>query len=375
MNFEIFKYSPGSEGKEIPLKPINAIPEKTVLQLYAGMLRLRLVEEALIREYHPADEMRCPIHFCVGQEAVPTALSLLVKKEDFVYSHHRSHGYYLSKSKSLNPLFAELYGKETGADGGKAGSQDISMAADNFFAGAILAGAIPIAAGTAMTFQNRKQPYCAISGFGEGATDEGVFWETMNYAAVRKLPLVLLCENNLYATYSPQTKRSAVRNIAERVHSFGVSSRTIFGNDVVAAYQAINEAFEQARSGKGPVFIEAFTYRWNAHVGPENDDHIGYRPEAEIEFWKANCPIKLLEKRLSLKGMDVAAEKDRLTKEIEKEIAAAFEFAKKSPFPAANTDIESYNWSKFSPLADKYLEDQTNTTFDETQAELIPAPY
>ena len=374
MPFEIYAYDPQNPNKQMPLRDVTDVSAETLQKLYREMLRLRLCEEALIQEYHPADEMRCPVHFCVGQEAVPSALSLLIKPEDYLYSHHRSHGYYLAKHAPMNALFAELYGKETGANGGKAGSQDISHTESKFFAGAILAGAIPIAAGSAVAIQNKKLPLVAVSGFGEGATDEGVFWETINYAATRKLPLVLLCENNLYATYSPQTKRSVGRNIAERVSTFGLQSKTIFGNDAVAAYIAVKEAMEQARTGKGPVFIEAFTYRWNAHVGPENDDTVGYRPADELRFWKDNCPLALLEKRMRAKNLLTDAQKKLYSDEIKTEIDAAFAFAKRSAFPKIQ-DFASHNLSHKSPLADKHLEDQTNNAFDETQAELIPAPY
>src|SRR6202165_1527294 len=141
-------------------------------RLYRFMLRLRMCEEPLARDYHPADEMRCPVHFCVGQEAVPAALSLLLKDEDYLYCHHRSHGYFLAKSAPMQALFAELYGKSTGANAGLAGSQDISYAQNRFFSGAILAGATAIAAGTALALQMAKGGHVAVAGFGESATDE-----------------------------------------------------------------------------------------------------------------------------------------------------------------------------------------------------------
>src|SRR5207245_876061 len=156
--------------------------------------RLRLCEEALAREYHPADEMRCPVHFCVGQEAVPAALSLLLAPADYLFSHHRSHGYYLAKNAPMEALFAELYGKIAGANGGVAGSQDISYPERNFYSGAILSGATAISTGAALAFQYKKTNQVAVAGFGEAATDEGIFWETVNYAAVAKLPIVFVCE-------------------------------------------------------------------------------------------------------------------------------------------------------------------------------------
>src|SRR2546425_11080699 len=174
---------------------LDGLDAKTINDLYRFMLRLRRCEEALKREYHPAEEMRCPVHFCVGQEAVPAAVSLTLNPEDCLFSHHRSHGYFLAKGAPMEALFAELYGRETGANGGKAGSQDISMSSVNFYSGAILAGATSISVGAALGVKLKGMPRVVVAGFGESATDEGVFWEAINLAALRKLPLVFLCEN------------------------------------------------------------------------------------------------------------------------------------------------------------------------------------
>jgi len=204
---------------------LDGLDAAEALALYQFMVRLRKSEEALIEAYHPADEMRCPVHFCVGQEAVPAALSRHIRPGDYLFSHHRSHGYFLAKGAPLNALFAELYGRETGANGGKAGSQDLSMSSHNFHAGAILAGAVAIAVGTGMAFQLKNAPFVAVASFGEGATDEGVFWEAINYTALRKLPVVFLCENNLYATYSHQLKRHSADNVSQKVAAFGMKRR------------------------------------------------------------------------------------------------------------------------------------------------------
>src|SRR5215212_10080859 len=174
---------------------LAGIEHKEAYALYAFMMRLRLCEEALAAEYHPADEMRCPVHFCVGQEAVPAALSLLLRDDDYLYCHHRSHGYYLAKHAPMPALFAELYGKATGANAGLAGSQDISFASRRFFSGAILAGATAVATGTALALQQQGGDQVAVAGFGESATDEGIFWESVNYAALARLPMVFVCEN------------------------------------------------------------------------------------------------------------------------------------------------------------------------------------
>jgi pyruvate dehydrogenase E1 component alpha subunit len=321
----------------------------------------------LAQEYHPADEMRCPVHFCIGQEAVPAALSVLLREQDYLFCHHRSHGYYLAKGAPMRALFAELYGKATGANGGKAGSQDISYTAKNFYSGAILAGATAIAVGAALGFQLRNEPHVAVAGFGESATDEGVFWEAVSYAALRKLPMVFICENNNYSVFSPQLKRQHSDNLSERVATFGVRSVPLFGNDVVKVHEAVREALDHARGGAGPVFIEAYTYRWSGHYGPDSDDLVGYRSEAEMAAWKSNCPVGLLEEGMAAAGSLSDAVKTAALKSIDEEIADAFKFAKSSPFPQAG-DWSRMNRRPDSPLADKLLTDIELHSFDENQA-------
>ena len=353
---------------------IKGFDAKTVKDLHRFMLRLRRCEESLIKEYHPADEMRCPVHFCVGQEAVPAALSLLIKPDDYLLSHHRTHGYFLARGAPMKSLFAEMYGRETGANGGIAGSQDISVPDRNFCSGAILTGAVAIAVGVGLGFQQHQTKNVAVTGFGEGAADEGIFWEGINYAALHKLPVVFLCENNRYATYSPQSKRMSRENLSERVAAFGVNTRTIFGNDATLAYSTLSEAIEETRHGRGPFFIEAFTYRLKGHVGPEDDDYIGYRPKEELEFWQQNCPISLLEEKMVDQNLLTASDKEALLNEINKEIAACFEFAKKSPFPR-NADWLKLNYSQRSPMADQLLRDGELKEFNQNQADTIPGPY
>ena len=353
---------------------IDHLDSKTIKKLYQFMLRLRLCEEALIREYHPAEEMRCPSHFCIGQEAAPAALSLLLKEDDYLFSHHRSHGYFWAKGSSLRSLFAEMYGRETGTNGGIAGSQEISMSSLNMYSGAILAGMPAIAVGTALSFQLKHKSNVAVAGFGDGVPDEGIFWEAVNYAVLRKLPVVLLCENNRYSTYSHQLKRQPADNISSRVAAFGMRSYTLFGNDVVAVYDALAEAIDYARQGHGPSFVETYTYRWNAHVGPEDDDYLHYRPAEELEFWKRNCPILLLEEQMRANGSLTDIDKENIITEINAEIADAFQFAKNSPFPTRANWAE-LNYSTSSPVADTLLVETDLAEFNQDQAYAIPGPY
>ncbi len=353
---------------------ISGVDSEVVKKLHAFMLRLRRCEEATIEEYHPADEMRCPVHFCVGQEAVPAALSLVVEEDDFVFGHHRNHGYYLAKGAPMKALIAEMYGKATGADGGLAGSQEISYPDVNFFSGAILAGGIAIAAGAARAFQLLKKSQVAVAAFGDGAADQGIMWESLNFAALYKLPVVYLCENNRYSTFSPQFKRQLQDNISQRAACFGVKAHSLFGNDVIAVHAALLEAMRSARAGEGPVLLQAYTYRWYGHVGPEDDDHWGYRPADELEAWKSNCPIALIEERMIEEGLLTPEGKTELVSAIDKEIEEAFTFAKNSPFPD-ELNWDTLNLNPASPLADKLLRDLEARDFDQDQDELIPAPY
>lgn len=347
---------------------------ETLRALFRQMLRLRRMEEALIAEYHPADEMRCPIHFCLGQEAVPAALSLLVRPGDLLFSHHRSHGYYFAKGSPLRELFAEIYGKETGASGGRAGSQDISHAKTGFFSGAILTGAVSIAVGAAFGFQHRKSDNISISGFGEGATDEGAFWECMNYAGAKRLPILFVIENNRYATFSDQLKRQAQDNICERVSTFGVRATQLFGNDVVKVYETLSGEMKRLREGDGPSLVEAYTYRLNSHVGPEDDSVNRYRDPAELDFWRTNSPISLLREKLFAAAYLDASLEATWESEIETEIAECFRFAKESPFPSISS-WEEANWSSESPVADALLSEAEAETFDHHQAEARLGPY
>ena len=346
----------------------------TAKALYTFMVRLRLCEEALAKEYHPADEMRCPVHFCVGQEAVPAALSLTLHEDDYLFCHHRSHGYYLAKKAPMQALFAELYGKATGANGGLAGSQDISYPANNFYSGAILAGATAISIGAALAAALQKNGRVVAAGFGESATDEGIFWESVNYAALARLPVIFVCENNKYSVFSPLLKRAAADNIAERVAAFGMRCEKIFGNDAPLVHRTIDAAVARARRGEGPTFVEAYTYRWSGHYGPMSDDPMGYRPPGELDAWKANCPIELLREALKAKGLWEERAQADVVKEAKAEIEKSFRFAKASPFPAV-PEWSRLNMASATPEADRLLFEVDLNEFDATQESIQAKGY
>jgi pyruvate dehydrogenase E1 component alpha subunit len=316
-----------------PAVKLDGFPAELAQKLYRAMLRLRRCEEALIREYHPADEIRCPVHFCIGQEAVSASLSLLLRPDDYMFSHHRSHGYYLGKNAPLNALFAELYGKATGASGGKAGSQDISYPERHFYSGAILCGAVAIGVGAAFAEQARGGDRVVVTGFGEAATDEGVFWEAVNYAALKRLPIVFVCENNGFAT-STRTEDAVAGTIAGRGAAFGIWTRTVDGSDPEAVLAAAAEAVGRARIGDGPSLLECLTYRFDAHHTFEYAARPRYRSAEEVEAARARDPVTLQGARLP---DQVRAEIDA---GIERLLDEAVQFAGNSPHPDPGDALE-----------------------------------
>jgi len=214
----------------------------------------------------------------------------------------------------------------------------------------------------------------AVAGFGESATDEGIFWETVNYAALAKLPLILVCENNNYSVFSPQLKRAALDNISSRVASFGMASSAIFGNDAMLVHRTMREAIARARRGEGPTFIEAYTYRWSGHYGPASDDLVGYRAPEDLEAWKKNCPLELLGEGMRANGLLADAEQQTLEREYRAEIAAAFQHAKSSPFPGKQ-DWKPLNWSPSTPQADRLLKEVDLAEFDARQESVQAKGY
>lgn len=342
----MFEFTHNNIDKLINYKPINLNTKhnKIFLDQYFFMKKLRMLEQEISRQYHKKNRMRCPVHLCIGQEAGPAALSTLIKKNDYLFSHHRSHGYYLAKRAPMNKLVAELYGKKTGSNGGFAGSQDISFAQKNFYAGAILAGTIGIAIGAARAIQKNNDKSVVFCTFGESATDQGVFWESINIASLYKLPIIFICENNNYSVFSPQSKRSLKDNLIDKTTSFIENSKREFGNDVYAVYNTLSKMIKDIKLHKGPCFLELITYRISAHYGP-GDDSKFYRSKEEMKSWKRLCPIKLAEitlKKHKLIDSQLIKSEEKL---MMNEIKNSFQFAEKSNFPKTN-NWEIFNYSK-----------------------------
>jgi len=304
---------------------------KLSLNLFRNMYRIRVVEEEIAKRY-PEGKMRCPVHLSIGQEAVPAAFAESIRNTDFAVSTHRGHAHYLAKGGNLEALIAEIYGKSTGCAKGRGGSMHLIDQSVNFMGtSAIVGNSIPNGVGLALSAQLKGSDQISCVFLGDGAIEEGVFYESVNFAAVRKLPVLFICENNLYSVYSPLSVRQPKgRSIAKMVEAMGVEAAEGDGNDVLATYQIMQNAIDKVRAGGGPFFLEISTYRWREHCGPNFDNDIGYRTQEEFQDWQNKEPISRLEKVLDQIEPNIL---DTIRTESNAEVQVAFDFAENSPFP------------------------------------------
>lgn len=303
------------------------IDAQTVGRLFAAMLRIRRVEEEIIRVYS-SDKVKSPVHLSIGQESIAVGVCENLRAIDIVYATYRGHAAYLAKGGDINGMMAELWGKSNGLASGKAGSMHLGdREAGMIGTSAIVATGIPLAVGNALAMKMQRKDVVTTVFFGEGATDEGVFHESLNFAALRKLPILFICENNQYAIYSHVRDRMGVENLCERVSAYGVPATRIENGDVFEVNEQTRIAVQEIRDGNGPRFLECMTYRWRDHVGPGEDRHIDYRPDEELDRWIANDQIA------RLGGLLDNADRQKIETEIELEIAEAIAFAEAGPFP------------------------------------------
>jgi len=299
------------------------------------LMRIRIVEEAIAERYSEW-KMRCPTHLCTGQEAVAVGVCAVLKKDDFVVSTHRAHGHYLAKGGDLKKMIAEIYGKATGCSSGKGGSMHLIDESVGFMGStSIVGGTIPIGTGLGLSIKLNKTNQISCVFFGDGATEEGVFYESMNFAILKGLPVLYICENNFYSVYSPLCVRQPPgRSIFEMVKCLGIESSKGDGNDVIDVCSLVSQAVEYIRGEGKPLFLEFLTYRWREHCGPNFDNELGYRTYEEYCSWKERDPIMLLETQLLKQGTISQADIEKMKMAIQQEISEAFEFAEESPFPA-----------------------------------------
>ncbi|MFQ5996099.1 MAG: thiamine pyrophosphate-dependent dehydrogenase E1 component subunit alpha [Dehalococcoidales bacterium] len=315
-----------------------AIAKEKLIEMYRIMVRIRRFEERVAREFAEGN-IPGSVHSYIGEEAVATGSIAHLRKDDYIMSTHRGHGHLLAKSGETTKMMAELFAKKTGYCLGKGGSMHIANIDIGMLGAAGIVGSgIPIATGAGLSAKLRGTDQVTICFFGDGAANIGRFHEGINLAAVWCLPVVFICENNLWAVSVPTSCSLAVPNIADRAVGYGIPGVVVDGMDVVAVYEAAGEAVARARSGQGPTLIEAKTYRFRGHF---EGDSGTYRPKEEIEEWLKRDPIKQYQEKLL--EMKVLTEKE--TEEIDKEALAemdkAVKFAQESPFPEPEETLEN----------------------------------
>ena len=274
-------------------------------KLFESMLRIRLVEESIANKYSE-QKMRCPTHLSIGQEAIAVGVCANLTSQDQVLSTHRAHAHYLAKGGCLNSMMAEIYGKASGCSKGMGGSMHLIDTSVGFMGStAIVGNTIPVAVGLALEKKLTRKKSIACVFFGDGATEEGAFYESVNFAIIHSLPILFICENNLYSVYSGLEVRQPVgRKIYKMVRAMGISAQHGNGNDVEEVARKVKHAKTMILKSGGPQFLEFDTYRWREHCGPNFDNNIGYREESEFLKWKKKDPLKNFYSENSQKYID-----------------------------------------------------------------------
>jgi TPP-dependent pyruvate/acetoin dehydrogenase alpha subunit len=305
-------------------------------RLYRSLYRIRRVEEEVAKAY-PSDRIKSPVHLSIGQEAVSVGVCAALRPQDVVFGTYRGHALYLAKGGSLPAMIAELFGKATGCTKGKGGSMHLIDPERGVMGmSAVVGTTIANAVGYAYALRLRRSDAIVASFFGDGATEEGVFGESLNFAVLKRLPILFVCENNGYAIHTHQSRRQGTQAIAERARAHGMPAEVHDGCDLPALVERAQAVVARIRAGEGPWFFEVHTYRLREHVGPGEDYHLGFRTAEEARPWIAADAVPRAGARLD------PAQRGRIEREVEEEVAAAFAFADASPFPDAaelTTDV------------------------------------
>lgn len=306
--------------------------KEALLNNYEKMKRIRLLEERINVEFQK-QQMRTPLHSCIGQEAVAVGVCNSLRKNDTIYSNHRSHGHYIARGGDMKALVAELYNRKTGCSKGRGGSMHIIDRAHGVeLTSSIVGGTVPIATGNALAYTLKKENNVAIAFFGDGASEEGCVYESICFAAVKKLPIVYICENNLYAMYTAMDKREPVDHIADKFSNI-LPTRIVDGNDIEEMEAAAEEAVSYARNKKGPFFLECKTYRLMNHYESPSAKDFWYRDKKEWEGWFSKCPIKQLQHKILELDDGLQIEINKIDDALLSEIDEAFRFALDSEYP------------------------------------------
>lgn len=297
------------------------------------MVLIRCVEEKICEEY-PNQDIRTPVHLYIGEEAVASSISVLLRDSDYIISNHRSHGHCLAKGMELEPFFLEIYGKKGGCCEGYGGSMHLKDDRRGIIGtSAIVAGGLPISAGVAYKQILNGNDDITVVYFGDGAVDEGVFFETLNFASLKNLPLLFVMEDNEYASQTSKEDRHSYMDIKPIVNGFGIDTYEVDGNKADEIYKTAKDAINKIRKGEGPKFINASTYRWMGHVGIADDSHTGYRSVNEAMERRNDCPIEYMKKLMIDKFGEGNRKKiDEIHQNVGYEVECAINIAKEAPY-------------------------------------------
>ncbi len=311
------------------------LTNKNRIKLLYEMIKIREVEKTIANKY-PERKMRCPVHLSIGQEAIAVGVCNNLNKKDQIFSAHRSHAHYLAKGGDLNSMIAELYGKVTGCAMGKGGSMHLMDQSVGMLAAVPIVGStLPISVGLAWSNKLKKNNNLVVVFFGDGATEEGVFQESLDFASLHNLKILFVCENNYFSVYSNINKRqSPDRKISKIAKAIGINSKFAFGNDADTVFNSSRTAIDYIKKYNKPFLLEFSTYRILEHCGPFYDDHLGYREINEVEYWKKKCPIKTYTNKLLNKKIITNNKISKFKKNLQKKINSSFIYAEKSKFPS-----------------------------------------
>jgi acetoin:2,6-dichlorophenolindophenol oxidoreductase subunit alpha len=317
---------------------VSNIDKQQQISLYTKMLTIRRFEEKVAQEFQKGNLVGF-VHPYIGEEAIAVGVCAHLGNEDKVVSHHRGHGHCIAKGADMKRMMAEIYGKKTGYCKGKGGSMHIAdFSIGMLGADGIVGAGLPIAVGAALAAKLEGKNKVAVVFFGDGACQEGSFHESLNLAAIWKLPILFVCENNQYGVNTPATYALAAKDITRMPEAYHITAKSVDGNDVMAVYDAANGLIEKCRAGEGPAFLEGITYRWHKHF--ISDYLIDLRPPEELAAWKKKCPVAAFERKL----IETKQATDSVIKEIDKtvmsQVEEALEFALSSPLPAPSDALD-----------------------------------
>ncbi|MEM7429720.1 MAG: thiamine pyrophosphate-dependent dehydrogenase E1 component subunit alpha [Pseudomonadota bacterium] len=308
-----------------------------LLHLYKRVLWIRMVEEAIADRYGgpgQVQEMRCPVHLSIGQEASAVGVCEALEVTDKAFSTHRCHAHYLAKGGGIKPMLAEIFGKASGCIGGRGGSMHLAAPEVGMVASVpIVSSSIPLAVGSALADAIDGKDAVSVAFIGDAAIEEGIFHESANFAQLRKLNVIFVCENNLYSVYTPLHERQPDRPLTDVARAHGMLAEHVDGNDVEAVLDCTQRLVRRARQGEGPSFLLLDTYRWREHCGPNFDNDIGYRTEEEFLEWKALDPVEKIRTQLKSEGALDEGDEAALVAELNEAIDEGFEYARNEPLP------------------------------------------